>query len=109
MKIAVATDRGMVASHFGRCPHYTLANIEDGVISDETLIANPGHQPGLLPKYLAERGVGAIIAGGMGVRAQRLFEDAEIEYIVGATGPVDEVLQAYLDGSLEPGEDLCSH
>ena len=109
MKITVATENGMVASHFGRCPQYTLTNIENGAISDETLIANPGHQPGFLPKYLAERGVGTIIAGGMGVRAQRLFEDAGMEYIVGVTGPVDEVIQAYVDGSLEPGEDLCIH
>lgn len=65
-KIAISTDGEAVAAHFGRCPAYTIVEINDGVIQSRELIANPGHEPGFLPGYLAERGVTCIVAGGMG-------------------------------------------
>lgn len=109
MKIAISTDGGSVSAHFGRCPSYTIAEIRDGKIVGKEEIPNPGHEPGFLPGYLAQRGVQAIIAGGMGPRAQSLFADKGIEVIVGVAGPVDEVLDRYLQGTLERGEDQCEH
>ena len=109
MKIAIATDSGNVAQHFGRCPAYTLVEIKDGGIIGKELIDNPGHQPGFLPGYLAERGVTCIIAGGMGWRAQELFAAQKIESIVGVTGPVEKVIGDYLSGNLQSGESLCNH
>lgn len=109
MKIAISTDGGSVSAHFGRCPSYTIAEIVDGRIVAKEEIPNPGHEPGFLPGYLAERGVEAIIAGGMGPRAQGLFAERGIETVIGVAGPVDEVLERYLQGSLERGRDLCDH
>lgn len=74
MRIAVATENGQVAQHFGRCPEYTLLDVESGQIRSKVVIPNPGHQPGFLPPYLAEKGVSCIIAGGMGPSAQDLFD-----------------------------------
>ena len=109
MKLAIAQSGHEVATHFGRCPHYGLVVVEDGrVISHET-IDNPGHEPGFLPGYLAERGVECIIAGGMGPRARDLFIEQGIEVIVGVTGLVDETITAYLDGQLTAGNSLCEH
>jgi len=53
--------------------------------------------------------VGAIIAGGMGPRAQDLFAEKKIETIIGVEGPVDEVIDRFLQGRLEAGQDLCEH
>ncbi|MDI6894776.1 MAG: NifB/NifX family molybdenum-iron cluster-binding protein [Bacillota bacterium] len=74
MRIAVASEGGMVARHFGRCPEYTIFEVRDGTVTGRTVVPNPGHQPGFLPVYLGDMGVSCIIAGGMGPRAQGLFE-----------------------------------
>jgi predicted Fe-Mo cluster-binding NifX family protein len=108
MRIAISTDGDRVAEHFGRCPSYTITDIEDGTVLSRNVIDNPGHQPGFLPKYLREQGVACVIAGGMGHRAVQLFRENGIETVVGITGKIDEVLEALLAGTLEGGESLCS-
>jgi len=78
MKIAISTDVGFVSAHFGRCPSFTIADIEEGKVSSVEEINNPGHQPAFLPNFLAERGVKYIICGGMGNRAQMLFAEKKL-------------------------------
>ena len=109
MKVAISTENGYVSSHFGRCPSYTIVEIREGKIIGRDEIPNPGHQPGFLPRYLAERGVHCIIAGGMGPRAQDLFAQNNIETIIGVQGQVDDVIGKFLKNDLEAGEDLCDH
>jgi predicted Fe-Mo cluster-binding NifX family protein len=109
MKIAVSTENGFVSAHFGRCPTYTIVDIQDGRVLSRQEIPNPGHQPGFLPRYLSERGVEAIIAGGMGPRAQGLFAEKNIQTLIGVQGPVDEVIEKFLRQELEAGQDLCDH
>lgn len=109
MKVAIATDGGSVSAHFGRCPSYTIVDIQDQKVVGRQEIPNPGHSPGFLPGYLAERGVTTIIAGGMGPRAQGLFADNGIETIIGVEGRVDDALERFLGGQLEAGPSLCDH
>lgn len=109
MKVAVSTDGAQVAAHFGRCEAYTLAEIEEGMVTATETIANPGHEPGFLPGYLAERGVQCIVAGGMGPRAHGLFAERGIQTIVGVSGSVAEALGALARGELESGETTCDH
>lgn len=108
-RIAIATEGNEVAQHFGRCQSYTLVDIEDGKVVNKTLIANPGHQPGFLPRFLAEKGAKCIIAGGMGPRAQDLFAEQGIASIIGVMGTVDEVIESYLTNALVAGDSFCSH
>ena len=109
MKIAVSTDQGSVSAHFGRCPSYTIFEINNGIIQSKEEIPNPGHEPGFLPQFLSEKGVQCIIAGGMGPRAQALFAQKKIEAIIGVQGSIDDVIDKYLNQNLESGEDLCNH
>jgi predicted Fe-Mo cluster-binding NifX family protein len=109
MKIAISTDQGCVSAHFGRCQTYTIIEIKEGQILSKEEIPNPGHQPGFLPEYLSEKGVNCIIAGGMGLRAQGLFTQKNIEAIIGVQGAVDEVIQKFIKQELEVGDDLCGH
>jgi predicted Fe-Mo cluster-binding NifX family protein len=109
MKIAISTDNEYVSAHFGRCPAYTLVEIQNGRVVAREEIPNPGHQPGFLPQYLSERGVGVIIAGGMGPRAQGLFAEKNIQTIIGVQGRIDDVIEKYLRHELEAGQDLCDH
>ena len=108
MKIAVSTDAGSVSAHFGRCPSFTIADIEGGKVIKKEDIPNPGHEPGFLPAFLREKGVKCIIAGGMGPRAVGLFSEAGIQTVVGITGAVDAVLDMAANGTLKGGESLCS-
>jgi len=107
MKIAISTDTGFVSAHFGRCPSFTIAEIEEGKVLKIEEINNPGHQPAFLPNFLAERGVKYIICGGMGNRAQMLFAEKKIIPVIGVTGKIEEVIEKFVQGKLEAGESFC--
>jgi len=108
MRIAIATDNGRVAEHFGRCPEYTIIDIEDNKIKEKSSFQNPGHSPGLIPQLMNEKKVNCMIAGGMGRRAVGFFEDFGIKTIIGVTGNIDEVIRTYLEGKLQSSESVCS-
>jgi predicted Fe-Mo cluster-binding NifX family protein len=107
MKIAISTDAGFVSAHFGRCPSFTIVEIEKGNVLAVEEINNPGHQPAFLPNFLAERGVKYIICGGMGNRAQMLFAEKKITPVIGVTGKIEEVIGKFVQGKLEAGESFC--
>ena len=109
MKVIISTDSGHVSAHFGRCPEFTLVELDGDKIAKKEVIPNPGHSPGFLPQYFGEMGVEAVIAGGAGQRAQALFVEKNIQLILGATGSVDAVLDLLCKGELKGGESLCSH
>jgi predicted Fe-Mo cluster-binding NifX family protein len=112
MKIAIPTVNGKLNMHFGHCAAFTLLDVDPAskTITATTEIDAPPHEPGLLPPWLAERGVTQIIAGGMGQRAQSLFTAQNIDVIVGAPCEAPEILvNAYLAGELETGINACDH
>jgi predicted Fe-Mo cluster-binding NifX family protein len=107
MKVAISTDGDYVSAHFGRCPHFTIADIRDNQVVKKEIIDNPGHHPGYLPRFLHEKGAEYIIAGGMGMRAQMLFDESNIKAVMGISGKVDTVLTKICNGTLKGGESLC--
>ena len=107
MKIAISTDGGSVSAHFGRCPSFTIVDIENGKVTAREEVANPGHHPGFLPEFLHGKGVTCIVAGGMGQRAVQLFYERGIEGMVGVSGTVDDVIKKMAEGTLKGGESLC--
>ncbi len=108
-RIAISTDGDQVSPHFGRCSSYTIIEIENGQLLTQKVIDNPGHEPGFLPQFLSEKGVNAIVAGGMGPRAQNLFQQVGIETILGVEGPIKTVIETFLTGTLAGGESTCTH
>ncbi len=110
MVIAVPTSDGLLASHFGHCQHLAIFEIEDSRIKNKKMIEPPPHEPGVLPRLLREQGAEIIIAGGMGHRAQQFFNDFNIKVVTGAPAQVPErIVEHYLAGTLEIGENLCDH
>ena len=107
MKVAISTDGGYVSAHFGRCPSFTLVEIEGKKVLSKDVVENPGHEPAFLPQFLSEKGVNCIIAGGMGRRAEALFAEKGIDTLVGITGNVDEVIEKLIAGTIKGGESLC--
>ena len=107
MKIAISTDGGLVSPHFGRCPEFTIVDIDNGKIIKKEIIGNPGHQPGFIPHFLHEMGVGCIVCGGMGMRATGFFEELGIKTIVGISGTIDGAIKDLAEGTLRGGASLC--
>jgi predicted Fe-Mo cluster-binding NifX family protein len=107
MKIAVASEQGTVSGHFGHCEGFMLFDCENGKIAKSETVANPGHKPGFLPVFLAEKGVDVIISGGMGGGAVDIFNEKGIEVVVGATGPAVDAVKAFLAGSLKSTGSVC--
>ncbi len=112
MRIAVPLAQGKLSLHFGHCDQFAIFDIDENtkkVISREEA-APPSHAPGVLPKWLNENNVSVIIAGGMGQRAQQLFEQDNIKVVVGVSGQSpEELVAAYLQGTLEAGDNICDH
>lgn len=107
MKIAIAADEKFVSSHFGHCQGFFMYDIENNQISNKMFLENPGHRPGFLPEYLKEQNVDVVISGGMGSRALQLFEQNNIDVVIGAHGTCDEVAALYLEGQLKSSGGAC--
>jgi ATP-binding protein involved in chromosome partitioning len=112
MRYAIPISGGVVSTHFGHCEQFALIDAEEErkEILRKELVPSPGHQPGLLPEWLAEQGVSVVIASGIGSRAQNLFQQSRIKVVIGAleSDPEKAVL-SYLDGNLDTGNNICDH
>jgi len=108
MRIAIATNNGKVSGHFGHCEGFTVYTINDNKIQSEEFLKSPKHQPGVLPKFLANNDVNIIMAGGMGGKAQEIFNAENIEVVVGVAGGINEVMSEYLEGKIESSESICN-
>ncbi len=107
IRIAVATVNGQVAEHFGYCDNFMIFDTENNKIINSEIVANPGHKPGFLPNFLADRLVKVIISGGMGYGAVEIFNQRDVEVIVGASGDGKEVVEQYLNGNLKSTGSVC--
>ncbi len=109
-RIAIPTSNGFLDEHFGHCQQFTLLDIEDGNITSKNEIDAPPHQPGLLPPWLAEKGVTDVIAGGMGQRAIELFNQNKVNVFVGAPKLEPEKLaEGLLNNTLTFNANYCDH
>jgi predicted Fe-Mo cluster-binding NifX family protein len=110
MKFAIPLAEGKLTAHFGHCQEFALVEVEDNEIKNKETLVPPPHEPGVLPKWLHELGTNVIIAGGMGARALELFAQNNIKVIVGASALTpEELVQQYLDNSLQTGGNVCDH
>jgi predicted Fe-Mo cluster-binding NifX family protein len=102
----------MVSAHFGHCEQFALIEVDETnkQILKKEMVNSPGHEPGLLPPWLAEKGVSLVIAGGMGSRAQGLFQQNKIGVITGITeSDPEKAVLSYLNGVLATGANTCDH
>jgi len=112
MRFAIPVSGGVISPHFGHCEQFALIDVDEATkaIVGKQLVASPEHQPGLLPVWLAEQGVSAVLGGGMGSRAHALFQENRINVIIGVmeSDPETAVLK-YLNGDLTTGDNVCDH
>lgn len=111
MKFAIPVAGGRLDGHFGHAREFALVETDaaGAVVSREDAVPPP-HAPGVLPRWLAERGVAVVIAGGMGPRAVSLLETAGVHVVTGAPAETPEALvAAYHAGSLVASGNTCDH
>lgn len=107
MRIAIAGEGTNVTEHFGHCSDFLIFDVENGKIAKEDSIPNPGHKPGFLPNFLADHGVNVIISGGMGGGAVEIFNERNVEVVVGASGDARAAAESYLKGDLKTTGSVC--
>lgn len=112
MKIAIPLTGGRLSDHFGHCEQFALIEMDpvSKQILAQTLVVPPPHEPGVLPRWLHQQGVQAVIAGGMGRRALDLFAQNDIAVHAGtAGGAPEELARAFVNGGLGGGTPSCGH
>ncbi|NOY80175.1 MAG: ATPase [Kiritimatiellaeota bacterium] len=112
MRIAIPLVAGELSPHFGHCEEFSFVEVDSErkqILRCETAPAPP-HQPGLLPRWLIERGADLLIAGGIGARARGILEAAGVHVLSGASGAgPEDTVRAWLEGSLDLSGAICDH
>nr|WP_321452781.1 NifB/NifX family molybdenum-iron cluster-binding protein [uncultured Carboxylicivirga sp.] len=97
-------------THFGHCKFFMLIDVKDDKVIAKEKVVPPPHEPGLLPKWLSEKEVTEIIAGGIGQKAIQLLNQNNINVLVGAPNlESDEIIAGYLNNTLSLNVNNCSH
>jgi Mrp family chromosome partitioning ATPase/predicted Fe-Mo cluster-binding NifX family protein len=112
LRIAVPVVQDRLSSHFGHCETFEFfdVDVENKKILHTESVAAPPHEPGFLPTWLHEKEADIILAGGMGQRAQGLFQEKGIRVLIGAPSDTPRsIVENYLNGSLQLGENICDH
>jgi predicted Fe-Mo cluster-binding NifX family protein len=95
---------GKRAGHFGHCNVFTCVDVEDGKITQVTILANQEHVQGgcMVPvNLLAENGVNALVVGGIGMRPLMGFQQVGIEvYHDGERVDIRPVVEDFVAGAL---------
>ena len=112
MRYAVPIVAGKLTEHFGHCSHFAFFDVDEtkNAIIKKEIIASPGHEPGVLPVWLAEEGASVIIASGMGSRAQSLFRENRIQVVIGTLeDDPEKVVLDCMEGALVTSDNPCDH
>ena len=111
-KIAIPTRDNVVDDHFGHCDHYTVFSVDDNknVIGSERLDSPQGCGcKSNIASVMQEMGITIMLAGNMGMGAFNKLTMHGISVVRGCHGNIEDVLKAYLDGSIADSAESCSH
>lgn len=110
-KIAIpVNEQGILDAHFGHCKFFSLISVENNTIVSDEKVVPPPHEPGVLPKWLADKGATDILAGGMGQKAIQLFNQYGVNAFVGAPKlNADELVKGFLNKELSFTANYCDH
>ncbi len=110
MKIAVTCENEQVFQHFGHTPGFAVFETEAGQIVNEKRLSSGDSGHGALAMLLSEEKIDLLICGGIGGGAVNALAQANIFVVGGAEGNVREVVEAFLNGTLQVrAEYHCNH
>ena len=110
-KIAVPVDaNGILDAHFGHCKFFAVLDVIGSNIVSEAKLTPPPHEPGVLPRWIAEQGVTDVLAGGMGQKAIQIFNYNNVNVFVGAPQlNAKDLVAGFIDGSIDFKANYCDH
>lgn len=110
MKIAVTYENGEIFGHFGHAEQFAIYEIEDGKVTNKTIVDTEGNGHGALATLLSDLKVDTLICGGIGGGARRALDEAGIRLYGGVSGDADAAVDALLAGTLSfDPEAVCNH
>ncbi len=112
VRYAIPISDGKLCMHFGHSDKFAFIDYDknENKIVKSKVLNPPPHEPGVLPEWCHENQVHTIIAGGMGQRAQSLFEEKKVHVITGASVDTPENLViSHVNDTLETGDNVCDH
>lgn len=111
IKNAIPTQDDVVDDHFGHCDHYTVFTVDNkSIISSERLDSPQGCGcKSNIASVMQEMGITIMLAGNMGMGAFNKLSTHGINVVRGCHGNIEDVLKAYLEGSIADSAESCSH
>jgi len=95
---------GQRSQHFGHCDAFTLVDVENGKISNVTVVDNQEHQEGgcLVPVHtLSTHKVNALVVSGIGLRPLMAFNEVGIDvYHDAICSDIKPVVESLITGNL---------
>jgi len=108
--VAVPTINKKLCVHFGHCEQFAVVETTGNKVTKVDYLTPPVHQPGTYPRFLADKGVSAVLAGGIGDKAKTIFVQNNIEVFMGVSAEDPEALvEQYLTDQLQIGDNQCDH
>lgn len=110
-KIAIPTNGEDVDPHFGRAAGFTVFEIDGSQARFLELLSATGlqHQHEGLASMFKNKGVEALVCGGIGGGMINGLKAVGIEVVSGASGKVADVAGQYALGKVVSSGAVCSH
>ena len=107
MNIAIPIHRNRVMPRFGCAREIMVVTVEgDRIVSRKRVMMTPEMFVSL-PAVLASEHISVMICGGIHPRFQEAIQRQNIQLIWGVVGEWQDVLQAYLNGTLQTNPSFC--
>ena len=111
-RFAMPLANGMVSAHFGHAEKFMFIDwdMDNNVALKTEEKDPPPHEPGVLPRWIADEKANIMFTGGIGPAAQQILEQKGVQVVAGITGgkPL-EVVEQYVNGQLESTNNTCDH
>ncbi|MGD9909136.1 MAG: NifB/NifX family molybdenum-iron cluster-binding protein [Candidatus Izemoplasmatales bacterium] len=107
-KIALALNQENELDHFGHCDHFAIYEVnEENNVANETVVVNPEHRPGFLPKFLYDQGVNVVVAENLGAKAKQILDAFKMEVVFGVAGKKEMIIDKLLTTGLQSSDKCC--
>ena len=114
--VPVSDEKGIdsrLSQHFGRAPFYAIIDLdENGKIIGSGTIANTSEHfggVGLPPDRILQLRPKALVTYGLGSKALKMFQDANVAVLRTEANTVKEVVNAYNNDELQELTEGCHH
>jgi predicted Fe-Mo cluster-binding NifX family protein len=107
MTIAIPIYENRVMPRFGFTREIIVVTVEDEKVVSNRRLTISQEELLSLPAMLASEQVSVLICGGIHPRFQQAIQQQRIELIWGVIGDWQEVVSAYLDGTLQSNPAFC--